>query len=32
VLQRTSLKTFPFEVAILNGRIASIVQKPPSAA
>ena len=32
VLQRTSLKTFPYEVAILNGRIASIVQKPPSAA
>ena len=31
VLQRTSLKTFPYEVAILNGRIASIVQKPPSA-
>ena len=32
VLQRTSLKTFPYEVAIVNGRIASIVQKPPSAA
>jgi hypothetical protein len=31
VLQRTSLTTFPYEVAILNGRIASIVQKPPSA-
>lgn len=30
VLQRTSLKTFPYEVAIVNGRIAKIVQKPPA--
>lgn len=31
VLQRTSLKTFPYEIAIVNGRIAKIVQKPPAA-
>lgn len=30
VLQRTSLKTFPYEIAIVNGRIAKIVQKPPA--
>jgi len=31
VLQRTSLKTFPYEIAVVNGRIAKIVQKPPPA-
>jgi hypothetical protein len=30
VLQRTSLKTFPYEIAVVNGRIAKIVQKPPA--
>jgi hypothetical protein len=31
VLQRTSLKTFPYEIGIVNERIAKIVQKPPAA-
>jgi Skp family chaperone for outer membrane proteins len=30
VLQRTSLKTSPYEIAVVNGRIAKIVQKPPA--
>jgi hypothetical protein len=31
VLQRTSIKTFPYAIAVVNGRVAQIVQKLPAA-